>query len=402
MLTILASTVRQPTRCNNKLQSIWRSSLLSASSSSTTSTSTQENKNDNNKPFSKKQDFVKVEFEPGEWDENETDPLFNPPWKNKARILSADEMNHRPIVHLKDRAPLLRESGFLPTWLFERQREGIYTMYLEMMEEMSKTGSGTTSHEYVCYVIAQKFNISKERVAGVIQLRHNEEQLKKEGVEMHDDCQKAMDEAMQKLMMTAYQAMGYRHPPDSYIEDPNPFPRESTRDAMSVDDLFDEEQAETDAISREKEKAQFILNNKRFIEDIHPSKRRVKLDDNTQAFMKQKYHLSQEKDFNTFSKNKKKAKYSCKYIDTTLEKKRNKKNKKVKKQFNNVVIEDVDQGKLRAATMEEIYNSSYKPNRNPMEFMYMDAKKGWLDKTMHQKDTWGKAPVDVVDVQPNA
>ena len=52
--------------------------------------------------------------------------------------------------------------------------------------------------------------------------------------------------------------------------------------------------------------------------------------------------------------------------------------------------------------MEEIYNSSYKPNRNPIEFLYMDAKKGWLDKTMHQKDTWGKAPVDVVDVQPNA
>lgn len=340
----------------------------------------------------KKQDFVKVEFEPGEWDEHMRDPLHNPPWKNKSRILSADEMNHKPIVFLKDRPPSLRESGFLPTWLFERQREGIYNMYLSLMEEQAK--HGVTSHEYVCYVIAQKFNISKERVAAVIQLRHNEEQLKKEGHEMHDDCQKCMDEAMSKLMLTAYSVMGYRHPPDSYIEDPSPFPRESTRNAMTVDDLFDEEQAEQDAIAREKEKARFILNNKRFIEDVHPSKRTVRLDDNTRTFMKQKDTLKSNS-FDTFSKNKKKAKFLCKYIDTTVEKKKNKKNKKVKSQIQNIVIEDnTSDGKLRPATMEEIYSSSFKPNRYPLEFIYRDAKKGWMDKTMNDKDTWGKAKVE--------
>merc|ERR1712157_325127 len=116
--------------------------------------------------------------------------------------------------------------------------------YLEMMTELSKTGSGVTSHEYVCYVIGQKFNICKERAAAVIQLRHNEEQLKKEGVPMHDDCQKAMDEAMQKLMITAYKVMGHRHPPDSYIEDPSPHPKETSTAAMPVSDLFDEDQAE--------------------------------------------------------------------------------------------------------------------------------------------------------------
>merc|ERR1711862_317281 len=201
--------------------------------------------------------------------------------------------------------------------------------------------------------------------------------------------------------------MGHRHPPDSYIEDPSPYPNETSKAAMPVSDLFDEYQAEEEAVKREKDRAHLILNNKRFIEDIHPSKRTVKLDQNTRHFLKQK--LSFPGDVVTHSKQqqKKKIKFMCKYIDSEQERKQKKMiagNKKKyprkKKHINpiqNIVIEDyANDGKVRAATMEEIYNSSYKPKRYTLEFLYTGAKNGWLDKTMHGKDSWGKATLSEV------
>ena len=53
----------------------------------------QKNDNEQDNEFSHKQDFVKIQFEPGEWDPNKEDPLFKPPFKSRAKIMSAEEVN---------------------------------------------------------------------------------------------------------------------------------------------------------------------------------------------------------------------------------------------------------------------------------------------------------------------
>lgn len=106
---------------------------------------------------------------------------------------------------------------------------GMYRLYLEMMAAMAGSGKGkkvmgmekakehaknairstNTSHEYVIRVVAQKYNVSTSRAAGVIQLQHDEEQLKKDPTfKVRHDVQALVDATVRDTIREVYQAHG--------------------------------------------------------------------------------------------------------------------------------------------------------------------------------------------------
>ena len=65
--------------------------------------------------------------------------------------------------------------------------------------------SANTFHEYVVRVVAQKYNVTTSRAAGVIQLQHNEEQLKKDPTfEVNHALQACMDEKIHENIWETY------------------------------------------------------------------------------------------------------------------------------------------------------------------------------------------------------
>ena len=67
------------------------------------------------------------------------------------------------------------------------ENERIYALYCELLQHTHAKFGGATSHEYVVRVIAQKYDLSFERVAGIVQLQHNQEQIVQNGGTLCDD-----------------------------------------------------------------------------------------------------------------------------------------------------------------------------------------------------------------------
>lgn len=106
---------------------------------------------------------------------------------------------------------------------------GMYRLYLDMMAAMAGKGgknksgatkaaedaaanavsSTNTSHEYVIRVVAQKYNVTTSRAAGVIQLQHNEEQFKKDPkFKVRHDVQAHVDAMVREQIRECYQSYG--------------------------------------------------------------------------------------------------------------------------------------------------------------------------------------------------
>ncbi len=50
------------------------------------------------RPQKNPQEFVKIRFEPGQYDPEMTDPLYRPPWKPKTKVISEEDYVNRPTV----------------------------------------------------------------------------------------------------------------------------------------------------------------------------------------------------------------------------------------------------------------------------------------------------------------
>lgn len=326
--------------------------------------------------------------------------------------------------------------------------------------------STNTSHEYVVRVIAQSYNMTTSRAAAVIQLQHNEEQLKKDPTfELQHDVQTHVDTKVNEWIREVYQSYG-ETAPLQFIEHPvsstGMLGREDT-EASRVEgapDLVDIDALLKRTKNMEIAEAKARIKNHQYVEDIDERTMNVKISGETKQLMTRAEELSdlyevkektlddtatEEGDselsdppFDTSSsssssKKKKKRsaktlkipkgvspfpennrgykqtpesrrprwKYAAQIINThTLENppNSNRHGKRVAARSKarrhgrvvsgNTIIEEG--GKLRAATVAELEQTSWKHVRNESEFMFKGVKKAWLRKELEgEVGGWG-------------
>jgi len=407
------------------------STLFSASSSSGEDASHFKSSETPPPPISHKQKFVKTRLLAGEWDPQHRDPLFRPPWKAKAKIISAEDFAARPTVSFEEEFSTLAEGMIVLSWLTEDQRQAIYQMYLDTMIQMAADTEANhiTSHEYVVRVIGQKFNISYDRVAAIVQLAHNEEQIKKEGKqELHVKAQEYVDAKVREHIQNVYQVYGEVDPKE-FVEDPlgstpaylgrgrnsvqiNP------KDTIAVDDLYDVDALTQQTILREKDEAQSVLDSKVYLEDVDNDTVSIRVNHECRNLLKVRTQSSQSvlNEYqntlealptamkSTLSINKsdeveKNPRPRWKYIAYVMneyeEKKKltttstTSKKKKLRGRKDNTLVEH--DGILRAATLKELSSTSWAPSKNYTEKIYQNVKAAWLERQMNGTvGVWGR------------
>lgn len=292
-------------------------------------------------------------------------------------------------------------------------------------------------------MLAEKFTITPFRVAAVIQLKHNEEQYRMNGVKLLDEEAAMMDEAIQHIIKLAYQLTG-EIPPEQFVEDPaRTGGEQESRQFQPMDDVFDMRALVQSAHIREQTRARLLINDHEYIEDVDDSSINVDVNDNVKTLMKRQKRLAeQQQQFfstkaaaasatsapatnaatNTNSEEKDstittlpfhKPKYTdenpkrprWKYVAQMVNTRDAKKGAKHQGKYgrkhratfeqhctDNTVVEQ--DGQLRVANMAEAKNIAWKPTRHIQEFIYANVKRGWLDRTVRNDiKAWGKAPV---------
>jgi hypothetical protein len=234
------------------------------------------------------QPFVKTRLEPGEWDPERKNPLYRPKFRSSTRIIAADDFANRPTVGLSADFESLQDGMVVLSWLDQNEQKLIYQLYLDLMASAETSSGGKTSHEYVMRVIAQKFNITAERVAAVVQLQHNEQQmiLQNPDIELCDDLADEMDRLIKQEISDAYQTFNMKKP-ESFLEDPVTEVREGKKWTI-VNDVFDVDQMAEDAIVREEREARLIIDGHVYIEDVDEESIPVPLDKDCRYLLKQK------------------------------------------------------------------------------------------------------------------
>jgi len=399
--------------------------------------------NDEDRPIDHPQSFVKQHFQPGEYDPSGTNPLHRPPWKNRSRIISAEDFNARPTVSFDEEFDSMHDAMVTLTWLSEDERQGIYTAYLNLMIEASNAKDGdaaagkttkhnngpTTSHEYIMQVIAQRYNLSSVRVAAIVQNCHDEEQAAKRGDYIHTKAQEFVDAKVREHITNCYAAYG-EIDPMGFVEDPVGVvpgitnPELSTMETVRVEDLWDVESLFEEAVTRDVGEAQRMVDGKIYVEDVdltdvdsNVNAECLKLierknDDFKAKFMGASFQRNEAKGelplpYNGIPKNqgdvqrRSRWKYAAKIINTREEKKNMAKQgrmsrKKIKKKVNeerlkNIIVEQ--DGKLRVASVDEVAGTALKPVRNEIEFIYKGVKQAWMDRQLrNEKGGWGRVP----------
>jgi hypothetical protein len=152
--------------------------------------------------------------------------------------------------------------------------------------------SANTSHEYVVRVVAQKYNVTTSRAAGVVQLQHNEEQLKKDPTfEVNHALQARMDEKIREYIRETYQSYGEKDPLQ-FVEDPLASTGRIGREDTGSDILVTaSELADVDALlkstrMRELDEARVRIANHVYVEDVDDRTRRVPVDREVRRLMK--------------------------------------------------------------------------------------------------------------------
>ena len=220
-----------------------------------------------------RQSFAQVNIEPEEWDEDYyTNPLYRPKYTHRARILSKDDFNNRPKVGTSVMFENMSDAMVNFSWMTHAQQKEICITYRDFLK-VGYEKYGVTSHEYVCRVLAKRYELRADRIAAVIQLQHDQERMKLQGKEVREDCGKYMDNCFLTEIRQCYHAYGMKPPHDlSKVEDIDNLGPESGRPSINqrcVDDLID-----VDEIWRQykdeylPEKAKRIIANHKYIEDV--------------------------------------------------------------------------------------------------------------------------------------
>ena len=371
-----------------------------------TSTSQQSNTEDDEQGFQHQQEFVRERF---------TDPQSS--WNNRARILSAEDFANRPRVNFSEEFNSLHDAGVVLSWIPAKQQDAIYQMYLDTMLKMHKTEkNGVTSHEYVMHLIASKFNMKPMRVAAIVQLLHNEDQIRKNepDKEIHHDVQEYVDRKIAEHIQNAYSEYD-EIDPQTFVETPQPYlsPPDSHKFVAVPDDLDLPEQL-FELEKADKERKQKQLDTKLFIEDVDDHLRDVRLDPEARELLNKKKLFEKTKskedpstavtdstsiiDIPPSEAARPRWKYVAQIIsdsDSSAQKGKNKSKKKKKNkmsrltQINNTIVEQ--NGSLRPATVAEASETSWKPTRDPLEFIIKGVKQAWLEKTLRgEVGGWGR------------
>lgn len=397
-----------------------RRSLSTASSK----TETESSSSSSSSPHPEPQPFVQTRIHPGEWDpETRTNPLYRPKFRSQAKIWSADDFSKQPTVGFTDEYENFAEAAVTLSWLTAADQKQIYQLYLEIME--AAADKPRTSHEYVVRVIAQKFRLTPERVAGVIQLQHNEEQLirqKNAGVPDINLCEEAadfMDNSIQQEIRDAYQAFGEKKP-DEFVEDPIMFMGQERKTWQVVDDVFDVDQLLKDATVREEREARLAIDGYVYVEDVDDDTVELPLSKDCKELLRRQanFKKGQEKvndeehqpesnavtvtvpEENATAENRRpRWKYVAQVVNTR-ELYRQKHHDGIRTDGpmsytnnspENTLVE-VD-GTLRRATKADVQQTSWKSVRHTCEHTYRTAKQGWLNRKIRgDMEAWGKAP----------
>lgn len=415
------------------------------------------------------QEFVKIRFEPGQYDPKMKDPLYRPPWKTRAKIISEEDYVNRPTVGFSE------QFASLGTWIIichyknlkttrpshfqcfpvgielhyniifyltsvvvflsftadarvtlshmtHETKDKLYQDYLDLMEAMNQREK-VTSHEYVVTVIARKYNIMPDRAAAIIQLAHNEERIKVDfpDREIHYEFAKKMDDAITRYIQEVY-AQYDEVPPTDFVEEAWEYTGKGSSENVHVDDLLNLDELSRQAIVRDREHAQKLIDTKVYKEDYDSSQVEVKINQECQKLMKA--HDEMQSLISTYGNAlsdaaahkqlrgndvsaenatvetgvkvmEQKPSRSFKFVAhaiNTNEARKKKSNRKKYKDHSSIIVEQ--NGILRAPTEEEVECTSWKSRRNVKEFILKGAKRGWLDRKHKGIMTaWGRAPI---------
>jgi hypothetical protein len=382
-----------------------------------------------------KQPFDKAIFEVGEWDpETRTNPLYRPKYTGTPRIISADDFARRPVVSFSGNFKGLEDGMVVLSWLDHKQQKDIYDLYVKMMLQSEKANDKITSHEYAVRKIASQVRMTEERVAAVLQLQHNEEQMRQAGIELNDDMAEYFDKGIATEFAAAYKMQKgdrevTRIPPVTFVEDPvGVAGLQDTKKFVHIDDLI--QINETDEHDAEQQRARQILETHRYIEDIDEDQILIPLDKNCKAMLQQAADMGNpaETDPTVLAQRAKKSATSAAPVvpgDPQGSKKKKKKKTPIiaaappyrersknprprwrfvcqavdsrKESYVNNCVKNtiVEQdGVLRGGTMADVRATSWKPIRHIKEFTYHGVKQAWLNRVNRNvMDGWGYARV---------
>lgn len=361
----------------------------------------------NDKKELKKQPFVTAKLEPGEWDLKRTNPYFRPK-PPRSRMISAEDFANRPPVGFENEFSTYEDSMVSLSWLDQKTSRKIYQIYVDMMV-LSQQQHKTTSHEYVCRVIAQKFNITPMRAAAVIQLQHAEEQMRQHNPDMLcEDQAKYAEEAILQNIQDAYRSQRAQIPKQPFVEDPVGAHGRGEADETSVswtntDDIYDLEEKIEQANIRDAERARLIIDGHVYKEDVDDTQVEVKTDPTTKRLLKDKKKIAEESEAasgtipypetNTKGEKRDRWKFVAKVVNTRAMRKKGRRiTNYTNNNAENTLVEH--NGELRVATVAEAKQVAWKPTRTKEnEYIFEGAKKAWLQKTLEGKTgVWGRAP----------
>ena len=360
-----------------------------------------------------KQPFVTAHLEPGEWDVNRTDPYFRPKPPKTSKLISAEDFANRPPVAFENEFSTLNDSMISLGWLDSKTCRQMYQSYVDMMV-LAQEQHGKTSHEYVVRVIAQKFNVTTWRAAGIIQLQHAEEQMRQHNPELLCDEQaKHAEQSILQNIRDAYRAerSDPPRPNGGFMEDPVGIhgrgdPDETSRNWTKANDIYDLQQKLEEATVRDAKMARLLIDGHVYKEDAEDSKQDVPIDATCRKLLKKSREIPgpQETTIDypqTNAKGGKRTrwKYVAKVVNTRNL--RNKKhatgNKRIVTSYTNNNISNTlveHDGELRVATVEEAKQVAWKPTREGNEYIYEGVKNDWLQKTKQGKSSvWGRGPI---------
>jgi len=205
----------------------------------------------------------------------------------------------------------LQDGMITLSWLTDNDASLMYQLYVNLMtafvaknegargrdgsavkEEEWGVLSANTSHEYVVRVVAQKFNVTTSRAAGVIQLKHNEEQLKKDpNFKVDHKLQAHVDNMIRQQISEVYRSYGEKDPL-GFVEDPiastgiighedvgSPAIT-SASDLIDIDAMVEQKKKE------EKQEAIRKMRNHIYVEDVDDKSVNVKIDKDARRLLK--------------------------------------------------------------------------------------------------------------------
>ena len=373
------------------------------------------------------QPFVKIRLRPGESDplskikRKPRDPIYRPRWNNKAQIISAEDFNARPKVSFNEQFDSMHDAMVVLSWLDEGKRQDVYQSYLHLMVEQEKEFK-TTSHEYIMRVIGEKFNLTAVRVAAIVQNCHDEEQAAKDGRTVNEKMAKYVDTKIKEHIDNAYMAYGEVNP-NEFVETPTGVAGigSSSGEVVRVEDLYDLDDLIKKAVTREKGEAQLLIDEKVYIEDVddgtvdsNVNNECLKLvekakdfdvlkkdlarnvDDKVEFSLPDNGSIEDEDGNKTDTERRQRWKYVAQTINVREQKKlgnksrRGAKLKKKQKKDNTLVEED---GETRVASIAEVSQTAWKPERDESEFIYKGVKTAWLNRQLKgEKYGWGRVP----------